>query len=102
MRGSDKTAHPAHAPDVTFGYGPGGEPGLLLAGSDAAVVLDPTALALWELCDGDTSEREMVDAVLDLYHADAEVVAHDVHKTLERLTDEGLLVWVTSQGQING
>ena len=56
-------------------------------------MLNPTAQALWELCDGSTSVEEMIDAILLLFAADRGVVRDDVTRALSQLTDVGLLTW---------
>jgi hypothetical protein len=55
--------------------------------------LNETAHALWELCDGSTSPREMVDAVRIACGLPQDVVELDVERTLNELTDAGLVSW---------
>jgi hypothetical protein len=45
-------------------------------------VLNETALALWELCDGGTTADEMVSAICVLFDADRRVIAADVQRIL--------------------
>lgn len=55
--------------------------------------LNESAAALWELCDGETTAEEMVDAVCQacpIVRGDAEV---DVARALEQLSQAGLIVW---------
>jgi hypothetical protein len=56
-------------------------------------LLNPTAHALWELCDGSTSVEEMIGAILQLFAVDRGVVRDDVAHALSQLTDLGLLTW---------
>ena len=56
-----------------------------------AVRLNPTAMALWELCDGNTAVDEMVVAVCDLFHVEAEQARADVEAALEDLRASGLI-----------
>lgn len=56
-------------------------------------VLNGTALALWELCDGETTVTEMVAAACALFDSDKEVVRADIEHTLQQFTDAELLVW---------
>ena len=56
-----------------------------------AVVLNATAYALWELCDGRTDPEEMAAGVMALFGLDETTARHDVVITLEALGDAGLL-----------
>lgn len=49
------------------------------------VRLNPTAMALWELCDGETLIEEMVVAVCDLFTIDPEQARADVETALREL-----------------
>lgn len=60
---------------------------------EAICVLNETALALWELCDGGTRPDEMIDAICDLCNVDHDIAELDVARTLERLTTVGVLEW---------
>ena len=87
-------AVPRHAPNVQLRQD--GEATLLVVlPDDAGVVLDPTALALWELCDGETTVQEMTLAVCALYDATPETVEPDITGVLVRLEAAGLLEWVS-------
>lgn len=55
------------------------------------VVLNPTALALWELCDGQTDVEEMVSAVCVLFAIDRERARSDVHHALSELAGAGVI-----------
>lgn len=55
--------------------------------------LNPTALALWELCDGATQPDEMIDAICELFAVDRAQAAADVERTLEQFTEAGLIEW---------
>jgi coenzyme PQQ synthesis protein D (PqqD) len=63
---------------------------------DAVCAMNEPALALWELCDGETAPEEMIDAICLLCGVDREVAAFDVGRTLQRLTNEGVLEWLTN------
>lgn len=52
------------------------------------------ALAIWELCDGETTVEEMVTALCDLFPADPEVVLCDVLSVFGLFTEEKLVDWV--------
>ena len=56
-------------------------------------VLNGTALALWELCDGETTVTEMVAAACALFDGDEQTVRLDIEQTLAQFTSAHLLVW---------
>ncbi len=68
--------------------------GAVVTGSRAtrAVALNPTALALWELCDGDTTVAEMVDAVCELFAIGSEQARGDVESALAQMQAAGVIV----------
>jgi len=57
-------------------------------------VLNETASALWELCDGETASDEMVAAICLLFDAGEDVIASDVERTLQEFERHHLLEWV--------
>lgn len=65
-----------------------------LAG-DRVTVLNATAAALWELCDGETAPAEMVDGLAVLFAADRAQLAADVAEVLDELTALDLLTWAS-------
>jgi len=56
-------------------------------------VLNPTARAIWELCDGVTLPSEMVDAICEVFNVEAAQAEEDVTRTLDQLTEVGLILW---------
>lgn len=58
-------------------------------------VLNDTALALWELCNGQNTVEEMITAVCELFGEPADVVRRDVETTLARFDGAGLLLWTS-------
>jgi PqqD family protein of HPr-rel-A system len=56
-------------------------------------VVNHTALAIWQLCDGQTDPDEMVDAVCQLSGLPRDVAAEDIENTLTELDVVGLIVW---------
>ena len=58
-------------------------------------LLNDSALAIWEQCDGTTLPSEMVAAISELSGLPDDVVIEDVGATLDRLDEAGLLWWVT-------
>lgn len=90
---SDALRVPVHTDGVALRDGPDGA--RLVDGQGRSVwALNATALALWELCDGETSVEEMVGAVAALFSADEELMRHDLEETFDQLSRAGLLGWV--------
>jgi PqqD family protein of HPr-rel-A system len=56
-------------------------------------LLNETALAIWDLCDGETSPDEMVTAVVELTGMHPDVVTEDVERILGEFEEAGLLTW---------
>ncbi len=53
--------------------------------------LNASALALWELCDGETTAPEMAEALSELTGAPTETSYEEVVETLELLLEHGLV-----------
>ncbi len=56
-------------------------------------MLNATAFALWELCDGITTPEEMVDAICTLFGLPHGAAERDVELGLADLTRAGLVDW---------
>jgi hypothetical protein len=56
-------------------------------------LLNDTALAIWELCDGNTEPAEMVTAICDLCDMHRDVVSEDVMRILGEFDAAGLIQW---------
>jgi PqqD family protein of HPr-rel-A system len=54
-------------------------------------LLNPSALAIWELCDGQTTAEEMADAISEITGLDQETTVGDVEKALESLQEARLI-----------
>lgn len=66
----------------------------LVRRADGSVhIVNDTALAIWQLCDGETHPNEMIDAICDLSGLPEEVVRDDVHTTLRGFNRAGLIGW---------
>ncbi len=59
--------------------------------TDSLHVLNATARAIWELCDGKTSPSEMASAISELTGVDSAAAESDVRHTLSRLQESGLV-----------
>ena len=55
--------------------------------------VNTTAAAIWELCDGETDEAEMVAAICQLTGMPYEVVEEDVSTLLQEFDAAGLITW---------
>ena len=56
-------------------------------------LLNSTALAIWVLCDGQTSVAEMIRAVCELSGLPEVVVREDLTGILDRFADSNILTW---------
>jgi PqqD family protein of HPr-rel-A system len=56
-------------------------------------LLNETALAIWDLCDGETRPDEMMNAICDVTSLPPEVVAEDVERILLEFDSAELIEW---------
>lgn len=75
-----------------------GDDSILVGEDGRALILNTTALALWELCDGITTIVEMVNALNLFFDADQQVIHDDVVAALDDLAGLGFLQWVSPDG----
>jgi len=54
-------------------------------------LLNPSALAIWELCDGETTVEEMAVAVSELARVSLDAAESDVSAALTQLENAGLV-----------
>jgi PqqD family protein of HPr-rel-A system len=54
-------------------------------------LLNPSALAIWELCDGQTTASEMADAISEITGLDQETTVGDVQNALQSLQEAKLI-----------
>ncbi len=59
----------------------------------STLLLNPTARAIWELCDGRTRPDEMIVAICDLFDVGRGTAQRDVTAALAAMTHVGLVVW---------
>lgn len=57
-------------------------------------LLNDTALAIWQLCDGETWPDEMVAAICEISGLHEDVVAEDIGRILREFERSGILKWV--------
>jgi hypothetical protein len=60
---------------------------------EVAHELNPTARAVWELCDGTTTVDELVDAITQLFSVDRDVAVADVLDIVGQLEEADLVGW---------
>lgn len=62
-------------------------------GREEVFVVNDTALAIWEQCDGETTPDEIVRGIAALFDAAADVIAEGVDTILVELTRASLIDW---------
>ncbi len=62
-------------------------------GTGAVHMLNATAMAIWVLCDGETTAEEMIDAICELSGLPPEVVVEDVRRILLQFDEADILIW---------
>jgi hypothetical protein len=70
---------------------------LVHADREETHLLNPTARAIWELCDGQTQADEMAGAICQVFAVSWDVAIADVARALDVLTEVGLVDWVQDQ-----
>lgn len=63
------------------------------AGSDSLHVLNDSARAIWELCDGETAPEEMAEALANITQLDRASATDEVAEALRSLNEAGLVVY---------
>ena len=56
------------------------------------ILLNPSAAAVWDLCDGETTVDDMVQALTSLHPDQAAEIGGDVQLTVDKLGELGLVV----------
>jgi hypothetical protein len=62
------------------------------------ILLNTSAAAVWERCDGTTPVDDMVRELAAAHGADATEIALDVRQTVDKLMELGLVVRATGSG----
>jgi len=84
------TSYPLRRGEVFREAGPEGT-AIYEVDSDGLHVLNASALAIWELCDGQTTIDEMATAIAELTGLEIEVAATEVAATVDILSQLGLV-----------
>jgi hypothetical protein len=61
---------------------------------DVTHVLNPTARAIWELCDGTTTVEEVVEAVCQIFSVTRQDAIAGVNAVVQQLVAADLVGWV--------
>jgi hypothetical protein len=71
----------------------GEENAVLKRDSGDVYFMNDTAVAIWDLCDGQTETEEMITAVCELSGMHLEIVREDVERILTDFERAGLIQW---------
>jgi hypothetical protein len=66
---------------------------LVVPDAGVAHELNPTARAVWELCDGTTTVDELINAIRQVFSVEREVALADVTAVVDQLEAAGLVRW---------
>jgi Coenzyme PQQ synthesis protein D (PqqD) len=83
---------PARRPEVWLRQADG-ESVLYNPVTEGVHLLNHTALAIWDLCDGDTRPGEMIDAICQVSGLPKDIVAEDVRRVLSDFESASLIAW---------
>lgn len=75
----------------------GQENALFDPSTGALHLMNDTALAIWDLCDGETTPDEMISAIVDVSRLPQEIVIEDVGRTLNEFERIGIIEWKEDQ-----
>lgn len=89
MRTPADDERPLRTPNVVAE--PSGNDHIVHRNTHEDFVLNPTAFALWELCDGRTTLSEMVEAVCDLFEIGRDQARADVVEGIRHMKAAGIL-----------
>jgi PqqD family protein of HPr-rel-A system len=88
-----RQGRPLRKGDVWFRWG-GSQRALYDARSGRVHLMNDAAKAVWELCDGETSPEEMVQAICELSGMHPDVIAEDVERILTDFDRAELITWL--------
>ncbi len=93
MMSSQETRCPEQTPEVALTSMSQDHHVLERADGSVGHVLNESARAIWDLCDGRTLPSEMVTGIMQLFGVERAVVALDVDRVLHDLQAAGLIAW---------
>jgi hypothetical protein len=92
MKAVLRQARPLRRPDVWLRRA--GEENAAFDPDNGSVhIMNETALAIWELCDGKTQPEEMVEAIVELCGLHPDIVTEDVSRILAVFDEANLITW---------
>lgn len=91
------TAQPTRHGEITGEAGPDGW-AVYDPDTDKVHLLNESAKAIWELCDGNTTTSEMAAAISEITGLDLERAMADVEETIDRLGSLGLVTYTKPDG----
>jgi len=75
-----------------YDSGAGDEEGILLDRRNRSIKqLDPVAWKVWQLCDGNHSQNEIIDEITRIYDVSTEQASRDIAELLKELGSENLV-----------
>jgi PqqD family protein of HPr-rel-A system len=89
-----RKGRPARRSDVWLRQS-GGENAVYNPETGSVYLLNATAQAIWDLCDGDTRPEEMTAAIVEVTGLHPDVVSEDVERILLEFEAAGLVEWVS-------
>jgi hypothetical protein len=92
MTTSVQHGRPSRKPEVWVRRA-GHENAVYAPGSSEVYQMNESALAIWHLCDGNTSPQEMVEAICEISNMHPDVVQEDVARILADFERAGLIEW---------
>jgi hypothetical protein len=64
--------------------------------TESVHLLNDTALAIWNLCDGETRPDEMISAICEISGLHPDVVTEDVERILTEFDRASLIMWLST------
>ena len=62
-----------------------------------AIHLNSTAAAIWKLCDGTRTTKDLIDCFLAAYPDSKSSISHEVQQTIDQLLRDGALIEQSSE-----
>lgn len=90
--------HPERRPGVWLRRS-GAEVALFDQERGAVHLMNDSAAAIWDLCDGRTDPEEMIEAICTISGVPREVVVDDVERILAEFAEAGLITWADDGGE---
>lgn len=59
--------------------------------SEQTIMLNETSALVWQMCDGSTQVKEIIETLKEAYPGAADTMHKDIFRTLDLLYDEGVI-----------